>query len=498
MLLVMVRLASAGDLSPEWAWAVPLAPSALLLSAVPLLAFREHRRVAEGRRSATRRGETRESMDRLVPGWYGRLAELVEGEQPGPGPGGWAVLARVAGRVAAVLVVGGAVLSLPIIAVTTSGGAILQIRIPSFGNTEERVRETAYGRAYRLPVDPAVSPSEGGLLLARLAPPRVSPGTPIAEFVHVPPDTVASPAYPAQCDAAFGGYITDGLDDAFERAHAGTMTPAQVDCLRGIDAMPGFALLAALARAPEADYWGAVLTIPLPPHVTPYTLPVPRDRVLRELAYAGALKAAWASGQGRAADAEQTLREILSVGYLLVDDGEFLLTPLVGTVVAGIALRSLEDHYRLSGMAEAARQLATRRDSAGVVTETLALQTERVSQWGSADPGTLRDVTIATVGDSTVLPGMRWEMLGVMSELPCTNVRELLFGPAPDLRQAWERAEAELARTATDTALVGLFREHLERLARLTPTEPANRAVHWAGGLLGSDRLKGCAIIMQL
>jgi serine/threonine-protein kinase len=502
MFVLMAWLASSGVLSPGAAWLVPIVPSGVLLLGAGWLTWREHRRVADGRRSAQRRGRAERGLERVIGPWYERFHDLIGGEQPGPGPTGSLAATRVAVWLLVALVVGGVLMTLPVTAVTTSGGTILQIGVPQFSQTQSRIREVTYGRSWRVPLDSSITAAEAGRVFARLAPPRASTDARIYPALRVPPDTLTGPAYPPVCDTAFAdgpdGAFTDAFPDLFERAHAG-FTPEQRVCVRRVDAMPGLALLGTLARAPALDPWGSILDLPLPPTVAPHDIPIHTFPRVRGLAYAAMAKAASASAEGRHAEAERTLREVISMGYLLIDDGRSLITGLIGAVVAGLALDYLEDHYRLTGQAEAARRLAAARDSARDVSQAVYLaQDQARSAWRSSDPVTLREITLGMARDTAVIPALRWEMLRLMAVLPCTNTRELLFGPSPRLEAAWERARVGLVQTRADSAVFAVFEETLPRLARQEASNPFLGGVRLVGRVLGSDRLQGCAAVMGL
>ena len=498
MFVFMAQLAAAGAVGPDGAWTIPVIPSLALLAVAGTLAWREQRRVAGARASANRRGRATKALGRLIPSWYERFGEVIGTAQPGAGPDGRPGMAHALAGLVVVLVAGGALVGLPVTAVTTSGGAILQIQVPNFGRTQDRIQEVGYGRRYRLRPTPDLSAVEAGAILAAMAPPRTGPGDRIAGAIRVPADTLRAPVYPPACDRAFGGNYVEATASLFEQAYAG-LDQDQLACLRAVDRLPEIGRLSALARAPELDYWGATLALPLPPDLSPHELPVPVFRRMRELLYAAVGKAALASTEGRTDQAELLLREIVSVGFLMIDDGRTLLTGLIGAVTAGIGLQHLEDHYRLSGQVDAARRLNTVRDSARSVSEALGVVEEQMgSSWQSSDPVTLREVTLATAMDSTAIPGLRWEMLRLMAVLPCTNTRELLFGPAPGLRAAWDRARNDLVRTPTDSALFAAFEETLPRLARHPAPYPLLGGVRWIGRFLGSEQLQGCAAVIGL
>jgi hypothetical protein len=87
-------------------------------------------------------------------------------------------------------------------------------------------------------------------------------------------------------------------------------------------------------------------------------------------------------------------------------------------------------------------------------------------------------------------------MLSMLGMAPCTNVRELVFGPDPEIREAFQQARKELVRYPSDLALIMLIEELAERGAPQAELDLASRVlVEVAGGVgfvLRNQRLRGC------
>jgi hypothetical protein len=135
-------------------------------------------------------------------------------------------------------------------------------------------------------------------------------------------------------------------------------------------------------------------------------------------------KAAIEVSEGRRADADHTLEELISTGFLLVDEGPTLIDNLMGVVMVNTGADALEAYYRRAGRsAEAdalnwAREGATRAASkarAGVISEDVHSVLQGVPDLVEAD---------------AALRGLRWEYFAVFNILaPCINLHKMVFGP---------------------------------------------------------------------
>jgi len=113
----------------------------------------------------------------------------------------------------------------------------------------------------------------------------------------------------------------------------------------------------------------------------------------------------------------------------------------------------------------------------------------------------MRAKVLARAGAPTVSRAIRFETLKQLSLLPCTNPRELLFGPSDDVRIALERARHDLARYPSELELVDL-------IARRTISSPGVVSDDWSasrfvigtatlvGTALNNPRLAACARIL--
>ena len=147
---------------------------------------------------------------------------------------------------------------------------------------------------------------------------------------------------------------------------------------------------------------------------------------------------------------------------------------------------------------EAAAALQARLDSAGSGEDA---QTQRSTRFNTRDK---RRLILSRPWDPNLPLSYRVENLRQASSATCTNLREILFGPAPDVTDVFARARRELARFPSDSAFIGL----MERDAVRGPPvfELMDEAslgwvgtsvfglVRVAGDVLGSPRLARCGI----
>jgi hypothetical protein len=67
------------------------------------------------------------------------------------------------------------------------------------------------------------------------------------------------------------------------------------------------------------------------------------------------------------------------------------------------------------------------------------------------------------IRDSTVTPGLRWEMVTRFAAFkPCTELREIVFGPGPQYHERFAAARKALVRTPGDDALMRVAERTLE------------------------------------
>jgi hypothetical protein len=362
-------------------------------------------------------------------------------------------------------------------------------RIPSPAATERD--------ALALPPDSAISPLDAGralLLLEGLTPRGRRPSALPEQRLPtpLPPLPGAWPADPHDSSA-----WRDLPNPAWVLAQAvrGFTTP-QLAWLRALDAHPVWAVFHTVATAPAIDYFGARFRLPLPEVVPAEAIETPWFFGLRRLAYYNTARAALRLAERRPADAERILRETVSLGRNVTLTGGY-----GGSQVTQEGRRALGQFARLSG--RAVPGLAQARD-----TTTAAAPEPLTGASTTAAAATLppRASALAAALDGQWPRSARFWVLGDLARFPCTNVRELAFGPDKDLLAAFDAARRALARFPFDSARI----DALERIAKGAGRAPAlvDRADNsegasllyavgsWAGRasarILGVPRISSC------
>ncbi len=489
--------AARGLVSPGWLWPVTAGPAALLVAGALALWSRERRAVRDARRAFRRRPGLAESTFRLIPVWYENFREVSRG-QPGGGGGrrsglGWAVGTGVVGVLAL-----SAFLLLPATIVAVAGGTVLERSVPRFGNTRAHVQRARVGRRYRFPPDPSITPLEAGEQLLRLA--TVGGWERSVPYERLPPDLIRPPWLSRPCREAFGDELGDfgeSTKEFFSKAVAG-FEEGELACLRNLEAHPGYEAFGRVARAPAADVLGARFNLPFPDDMAPHELPIPRYGQLRMGAYGRIGVAALRFHEGDPDAAERMLREVVSVG-LLMTDGATLIEALVGAVMAGIGLDGLEALFDAVGRSEEARRLRSARDSVEAVISAVDVERESLGVSGEGrDPEAIRASIFTALRDTSQIRGLRWEMVRQMGIFPCTNARELLFGPTEELRRAYDDARETLVRYPSEVELLRAMEETLERLPRSVDPGPGIWVLAFPGRILGNSRIEGCMTLLEL
>jgi hypothetical protein len=207
-----------------------------------------------------------------------------------------------------------------------------------------------------------------------------------------------------------------------------------------------------LARAPRIDVVSASLTFPLDTRRSASDLPIPRALRLNELSDGAAYRALHHAAGGHRDSAEAAIGALYAIGRRIAVDGTSLIEAFIGQRMAMDAV----DLWR------ALHEYAPRRGSDSIVVAATRIRARadsvRDARRALADSGTgrarsdLRQLTLAMAADSTLERPVRIEVLGIAGYASCASLRELLFGPAKQLRDARANALATLAYSATDSA----------------------------------------------
>jgi len=474
----------------QWFFAVP---ALLLLLGGVALEHLERRVVGEARRAARHRRGAGDDTVRLVDPWYLSFEASRAGQAMGRGRPGGARLGRASGLA---LALGTAVLATTLLPVWLVG--VLGPRFMSvfFWSTGETLRSgfMAEARALALPLDSSIAPLAAGRALVLLEevsrdvhePSQPSPIPELPQPTRLPPLPRAWPADSRDSADLWLGCPNPGR--VLEQALSG-FTPAQLQWLRALDAHPAWAAYRRVATAPAVDYFGARFRLPLPDGVTPDAMMTRGGFGLRWMAWRNTARAALRLAEGRPADAERVLRETVSLGLRLLEEGWWAGS---GIVVEG--RRGLAQLARLTG-----RQLPA---LAGLGEAALTAPASADTAAGTyARTGSPRRSTLAAARDTTRSRQSRLWLLGHVAFLPCTNVRELVFGPDEDLLATFDEARLTLSRFPSDTARLDAL-EHFARGTTIHRAASADQASlsfavgSWAGRvsarILGVPRISTC------
>jgi len=505
LLLLAVRLASGGALGGAGLAALALGPSALALFAALGLANAESRAVAVQRTALAHRRRRRDDGTRLVEPWYVSFESARGPAGLGRGRAGGDVAGWIGGTAAVLVTLLAVLVLVPLWLVGMMAPRTWSTMMANVSGARAKTQNAELVRRYALPPDPAITPLEAGrayFVLCEFGRDSAGGGG-IGEY----PPPARLPPLPRVGDRTLFPMAKgwDGPDDLqiLELAMRG-FSPAQRRWLEELAAHPVWAAYSTVARAPAMDYLGARFVLPFPAGASVYSLPVPAFAGTKELAYANTVRAAYFLSQGRRAEAERVLRETVSFGLQLVDHGRFAIDALVGVVIAGLGRHALIQYYTLTGRPEASAlrdALAAwqaRYDSATGADAELA----RV---GRMNPRQIRRYTFALPWDRSLPIGLRMEQVSQAGLAPCTDLQEIVFGPAPDVRDVFARARRDIARFPSDSALIDLMERDAERgppidydvwgpeWARRGPLKALFfGALRGTGRLLGSPRLARC------
>lgn len=206
--------------------------------------------------------------------------------------------------------------------------------------------------------------------------------------------------------------------------------------------LPGLPMIDSVGHAAAADPWAA-LRVPLSDGVTWPELPLPRVMGLRDAARARLYGAVLPSITNKHPAADSIFRVVIGFGLRLRDDSDLLLGSLVGATI----------------MREAGLMMAAQWSTEGknVMADSL-VATLRGGAWGPRDsvavtrPPLTRAAVLAAARDTTSFRSVRWEQLGRLGLAPCTDLRELLYGPTPTIRRTYAEAASYFARSPQESA----------------------------------------------
>ncbi|HEX7119484.1 MAG TPA: hypothetical protein VF212_11890 [Longimicrobiales bacterium] len=225
--------------------------------------------------------------------------------------------------------------------------------------------------------------------------------------------------------------------------------------------------IARTADGPTGDAGAAAASghaTPLAPAWPPPMLEPLLGAAWRAAAEAMVARALLALDAGRVADAETTLREVVSVGVLLADASPFIIDALAGAGVAGLGLTTLRALYAATGRPAEAERIASLSDA--------------VQRAASVAGGGVRAAFAGAGGRAGAAPGavaldedapraLRWAMASAhVGITECGSLRHRLFGESQAYRAWKEKARATLVRSPGEAGLFEVMVETPVRFGR--------------------------------
>jgi hypothetical protein len=440
-----VLLAARGFVTPSGVLLMTLGPVGLLV----LLGFATLW-LQQGKLRAARRAWLREEGSEWIASeggqWAARLEAAGDAVALGPGPKGEAAKFRTGATVVVILFVA-SLLPTATVAVTAAIGPILaEIAVPTFLSVQEMAGAAEPLRRFRLPTEEGIMPAAAGEALQNIA--FVGEGIP-EPWEQAPKQTYAEGWFPDP--ESFPDPFSETVARDLMTRTLDAFTPDEQAALRQAAAHPAHEEFHRLAHAQLVDVVGGRWTLPFPDTMTFQGLPWARFSALRTAGLAQVAKAAVELDGGDPAAAEATLSELISTGFLLMDQGPTLIDNLMGVVLANMGADALEGYYGRTGREADAQALrwtregaadAARKARAGLLAENIHALLQGIPD---------------LVEEEDALRGLRWEYFATFNTLaPCINVHKMVFGPDETYDEWRMRVRDGLVRVRGEVDLFAL------------------------------------------
>jgi len=440
-----IVLAARGFVTPSGIWLMTCGPTGLMAAVGIFLLVQQHSTV----RAARDGWDAQEGSDRVRAesvAWTDRLDEAGDAVVLGAGSAEQGGRFRSGAFALVALFVVGFVPTMTISITTAIGPLLAEIAVPSFQPVQEAAGGAESLRRYRLPQDPSINAAEAGAALQNLAFVGDAPGP---EPTERRPVTTYGQRWFPDPDYFPDPFSETVASDLLSRP-VSEFSPAEQAALRQAAVHPAQAEFELLARAALVDVVSGRWLLPFPDSTTFQDL-WPRFPELRAAGLARVAKAAVEVSDGQAAEAETTLQELISTGFLLIDQGPTLLDNLMGVVLANMGGDALEAFYRRTGDPTRADELDWAR--------TAALSAARKARAGliPEDIHSLLQGIPDLVEGEDALRGLRWEYFATFNTLaPCINLHKMVFGPDQTYEEWRERVRDALVRVPGERDLFSL------------------------------------------
>lgn len=482
-------LAARGTLGPGQLVTFVLAPAGVAYLCGVVATLVQDTRVRRARRVWYQQPWSEDLALEEIAAWHTNAPWGPTLSEPSEAVGRPLVWAGMAVGVAAIIIVAPVLTLAPASAVAP---ILTTVAAPSFDAYRPRVAAAEAYRSYTADGDVSVGAAEAGAWLHTLM--FVGVDREAGPGERAPSSRFSEPWFDDADDEGGPLFLPRHLwgDSLITRVDRG-LSVEQLDYLADIVDHPASELFSRLASATALDVGSARWVTPFPSGTTVATVPVPRFGAFRRAADVHVARAAFAFSEGRLDDAEQLLREVVAVGFLLADDGPTLIDNLIGITIVERGGGALASFYRASGQIEASSELSRLR----LVAERAANRVPTLDTSPEGFVNALPDLVL----DSTGVRGFRWEyFINLATIAPCMNVHRMVFGPGAEYSAFIEEARASLVRFPSEEAFFELARygwlggtesvrpPMLRRLAALFMNDSEDscasmvQQVEWAGG----------------
>ncbi|HEX2167460.1 MAG TPA: hypothetical protein VHG09_09550 [Longimicrobiales bacterium] len=360
------------------------------------------------------------------------------------------------------------------------GPAVGQMAIPRIASSAARIAKASMLQPYAVATTDEMSATEAGAVLHALAFTGTSASLsplerePVRRYDPWPRES--KPVTMPNLEA-FGTQLIPRAD---------ALTAEEIAYLERIAQYPALADLSRLARARAADIAGARWNTTQLAGASLLELPVARFSGLRDATQFHTAKAILELSRGNAAAADTTLREVISIGLLVMREGPTLIDVLVGTSIAANGAAALQSLYRATDRHGEADALL--RPQEGI--ERMEQVTRALYVQGDVDALLRRSMAMTT--NDAIPRGMRWESLRtVQVGAGCRNPHSVVFGHGSDYAEWLEASRKSLVRYPSEQALF-----EMSMGAPMLPSQLHRRATivqRLFGITLGRDAASTCA-----
>jgi hypothetical protein len=451
-----------------------------LLAEARVIAWQEDRALTAARQRR-RSAHARPSSENLAETWTESFEQVRLGQRMGAGPRWQGKPVKVTTWLALGVVGAFGVLMFMIFTLTSLVHIAGNIAYPNFSRIRGNVFRLQRLADYRIPADASITPLRAGQALHAIV--RNGPGSTRLPFEREPVITIP-PQREVRLTDPFPTTGGGWANHAFRKARRG-FTLQERDYLRALADNTALEEFRTLARAPGLDFNGAYWD--LTPDAIWMELPTAKGAPIRQVASANLAQAALDLSDGRTQLAEQRVRETLSAGFQLMEHGRVVIENLFGAAIVGQARHALTALYEVTGRERDARFVSPENDPeppANVGTGRFTVEDIQRSMR-------------AQILDTTMLTGVRWELLQMLAFEPCTDLHQVIFGPDSLHRATMAEAKRTMVKRASDSALFATAERITvvpmtargSRGAAVRATRPITRATSL---LTGNRQLESC------